>query len=59
MSKARNISNLFSGSTDAATDAEVVSAIANHASASDPHADRAYTDISAQDLKILQAIGAF
>ena len=31
MSKARDISNLFSASTDVATDAEVNSAIANHA----------------------------
>jgi len=33
MSKARSLSNLFSGSTDAATDAEVTSAIASHNSA--------------------------
>ena len=32
MSKARDLSNLFSASTDVATDAEVNSAIANHAS---------------------------
>ena len=32
MSKARNISNIFSGSTDSATDAEVTAAIAAHAS---------------------------
>lgn len=32
MSKARSLSNLFSGSTDAATDAEVTAAIASHAS---------------------------
>ena len=31
MSKARDISNLFSASTDISTDAEVNSAIANHA----------------------------
>lgn len=31
MSKARDISNLFSASTDVSTDAEVNSAIANHA----------------------------
>ena len=32
MSKARNISNIFSGATDSATDAEVTAAIAVHAS---------------------------
>jgi hypothetical protein len=37
MSKARNISNLFSASTDVSTDAEVTSAIASHSSAADPH----------------------
>ena len=41
MSRIRDIANLFSGSTDAATDAEVVAAIGSHASASDPHGDRA------------------
>jgi hypothetical protein len=37
MSKARNISNLFSASTDLSTDAEVTSAISTHSSAADPH----------------------
>ena len=37
MSKARNISNLFSASTDVSTDAEVASAISTHSSAADPH----------------------
>ena len=37
MSKARNISNLFSASTDVSTDAEVTSAISTHSSAADPH----------------------
>ena len=41
MSRIRDIANLFSGSTDAATDAEVVAAIGSHTSASDPHGDRA------------------
>ena len=37
MSKARNISNLFSASTDVSTDAEVTAAIASHAALADPH----------------------
>lgn len=41
MSRVRDIANLFSGNTDAATDAEVASAISSHSSASDPHGDRA------------------
>lgn len=42
MSRVRDIANILSSSTDMATDAEVVVAISNHASASDPHGDRAY-----------------
>ena len=37
MSKARNISNLFSASTDLSTDAEVTAALSTHSSAADPH----------------------
>lgn len=37
MSRIRDIANLFSGSTDAATDAEVASAISNHSAASTTH----------------------
>jgi hypothetical protein len=37
MSKARNISNLFSASTDVSTDAEVTAALSTHSSAADPH----------------------
>jgi len=41
MSRIRDIANLFSGSTDAATDAEVSSAVSTHNAATDPHGDRA------------------
>lgn len=41
MSRIRDIANLFSGNTDAATDAEVTTAISNHSSSTDPHGDRA------------------
>lgn len=37
MSRVRDIANLFSSSTDAATDAEVTAAIASHSAAADPH----------------------
>lgn len=42
MSRVRDIANIFSTSTSAATDAEVAVAVSNHSSASDPHGDRAY-----------------
>lgn len=37
MSKARNISNLFSANTDLSTDAEVTAALSTHSSSADPH----------------------
>lgn len=43
MSKARNISNIFSGTTDAATDAEVVAAIASHNTSANGHVKRGGT----------------
>lgn len=42
MSRIRDIANLFSTGTDAATDAEVATAVSNHSSANDPHGDRAF-----------------
>jgi Putative Ig domain/Fibronectin type III domain len=43
MSRIRDIANLFSGSTDAATDAEVTSAINLHATAANGHVGRGTT----------------
>lgn len=43
MSKARNISNIFSGTTDAATDAEVTAAIASHNTSANGHVKRGGT----------------
>jgi len=43
MSRARSLSNLFSGSTDAATDAEVIAAIATHNTAANGHIIRGNT----------------
>ena len=43
MSRIRDIANLFSGSTDAATDAEVAAAISTHATAANGHVGRGTT----------------
>jgi hypothetical protein len=66
MSRIRDIANLFSTSTDAATDAEVASAISSHNSATTSVHGIAntsllstisYSDTSIQESKILQIMG--
>ena len=43
MSRIRDIANILTANTDMATDAELISAVSTHSSATDPHGDRANT----------------